>query len=286
MAGSSRPPRGRWRRWPLGILVLVCGVLVLATCGSLAGHPEDRASTSPSEDARTFPRTAAVWGKPIYTETFDEKSLDPAKWFVYDTPTAATFPRSKDSVRVADGELQIVGGFDKAGADVSGGLANGVNQLYGRWEARFRIDQGAGYSAVVLLWPQSEKWPQDGEIDAIQVSDGTRANAQIFVHNGFPDHKLQYTVQADFTKWHTVAVDWLPDRLTFWLDNHVVQTVSRAAGLGASIPATSLMHLALQNDKGCVDDIPCRNSATPSKVIMDVDWVRIFRAPAALLGQN
>src|SRR5437899_9711121 len=38
-------------------------------------------------------------------------------------------------------------------------------QLYGRYSIRFRADSAAGYKVSWLLWPQSEVWPRDGEID-------------------------------------------------------------------------------------------------------------------------
>ena len=31
---------------------------------------------------------------------------------------------------------------------------------------------------------------------------------------------------VDFTKWHTIAVDWLPDHVTFWLDGKALWTVT------------------------------------------------------------
>jgi hypothetical protein len=39
------------------------------------------------------------------------------------------------------------------------------------------------------------------------------------------------------------------------------------------------MHLALQLDQGCSDFIPCRDAGTPARVVMDVDWVKVYRAP-------
>src|SRR4051812_12414745 len=39
-----------------------------------------------------------------------------------------------------------------------------TNQLYGRYQVRFKADQIAGYKAAWLLWSQSDQW-SDGEID-------------------------------------------------------------------------------------------------------------------------
>ncbi|MEJ7696114.1 MAG: hypothetical protein WKF78_05700 [Candidatus Limnocylindrales bacterium] len=38
-------------------------------------------------------------------------------------------------------------------------------QTYGRYAIRFRADAIVGYKAAWLLWPRSEVWPRDGEID-------------------------------------------------------------------------------------------------------------------------
>ena len=45
----------------------------------------------------------------------------------------------------------------------NGDSSNG--QLYGMYSVRMRSDPVSGYLAAFLLWPDSENWPQDGEID-------------------------------------------------------------------------------------------------------------------------
>ena len=39
------------------------------------------------------------------------------------------------------------------------------NQLFGRYEVRFRADATDGYKLAWRLWPKSGVWPRDGEID-------------------------------------------------------------------------------------------------------------------------
>jgi beta-glucanase (GH16 family) len=221
------------------------------------------------------------WGRPVATEDFAGAALDGAGWFTYDSP-AATPPRSPAAVQVRDGELQLVGGFDSQGRDVSGGVAHRLNQKYGRWEVRFRQDRGAGYSPGVLLWPQSENWPDDGEIDIVEIPNGDRTKGYNFIHNGPHNSSRGNPMVADFSQWHTVAVDWLQDHVTYWLDGIAQWTVTpppdpREQSL---VPTTSPMHLALQNDQGCDGFIECRNAQTPSKVIMHVDWIKVYKPPA------
>ncbi|MGI5159308.1 hypothetical protein [Microbispora sp. CA-102843] len=65
---------------------------------------------------------------------------------------------------------------------------------------------------------------------------------------------------ADFTQWHTVTVDWLPGRVTFWLDGRQVWNYT-----GPYVPRSQGMGLVLRNDA--------------SGGTVYVDWVRVYRAP-------
>ena len=244
------------------------------------------AGTGPGQPAPAPPAPAAPadWGAPVLVENFDGTQLDQSRWWIYDSPHAHDFPRSPSRVSVAGGMLRLTGGFDASGADISGGVASKLNMLYGRWEATFRVERGSGYSAVVLLWPQSENWPTDGEIDVAEVTEGHRQGAAINLHNGPENRVLGHIMPGDFTQWHTVAVEWLPQRVTVLLDGQPQWTVTRPASGFNYIPSTSPMHIALQLDRGCVYNLPCRNAQTPPQVTMYVDQVRAWRAPAAMLG--
>lgn len=220
--------------------------------------------------------TATSWGRPVVADAFDGTRLDPAKWVIYDSPTASVNPRTSAATAISGGQLHLTGGIYN-GRDVSGGIASTLNQKYGRWEVRLRADRGVGYSAVALLWPEHMGVPEFAEIDFAEIIDPTRRAAGVFIHHGPDDDQAQGQLKADFTQWHVVAVDWLPDHLTFWLDGRPVWTYR-----GSLIPRLGRMGLALQNDQVC-DRGPgyCRNATTPKWVHMDVDWVRIYRAPAA-----
>jgi len=242
-----------------------------STTGAGGPDPGDPSAGPPAGTAPPFPG----WGTPVLVENFSGPNLDLSRWGVYDSPDQ-TPPRSPDAVRVSNGELQLIGGFDATlGKDLSGGVESTLNQLYGRWEARIRVDRGAGYSGVVLLWPQTENWPTDGEVDIAEVNTGTRQSAVNFLHNGVEDDKIGHVMTADFTAWHTVAVEWLPGQVTFYLDGAVVFSQTGPT----YVPGTSPMHLTLQLDQGCDDFIECRNASTPDQVTMHIDWVKAYRLP-------
>ncbi len=99
-------------------------------------------------------------------------------------------------------------------------LAGGTkNQLYGRYEVRFRADAVAGYKTAWLLWPKSEVWPRDGEIDFPEGDLTGTMNA--FMHRqggtsgGDQDH---FGSSARYPDWHTATMEWLPTRVNFFID--------------------------------------------------------------------
>ncbi|MFI5896777.1 family 16 glycosylhydrolase [Actinoplanes sp. NPDC051513] len=230
------------------------------------------ATRSPSSK----PTRTSFWGEPV-VENFDGPLSD--EWGEYDTPDG-TPPRSGDQVSVSGGMLHIAGGVnERVGKDVGGGVMFLRDLKYGRWEVRFRVQAGAGYSAVVLLWPkENADWPAAGEIDLAEITNPARASFGSFLHHGKDNHKVGTDTKADFTKFHTIAVDWLPNRVTYYLDGKKFFNVTPGQ-IETGLPTESVMHLALQLDQGCDDFIPCRTAETPKTVMMDVDWVKVYRAP-------
>ncbi|GAA4631697.1 hypothetical protein GCM10023196_062110 [Actinoallomurus vinaceus] len=216
------------------------------------------------------PRAYGSWGLPVLYDGFGGDRLDPGKWQVYDAPNAVSHPGSPAGVHVSGGRLRLVGGL-YGGKDQSAGVVSRLAQTYGRWEARIRADRGSGYSATAFLWPTRLGSPEWAEIDFAEIIDGTRRTGGLFVHHGADDRQLMKIVHVDFTRWHTVAVDWLPGRLTYWVDGKAVWTY-----LGPFVPSRADMHLNLRNETA---DGFHRLASTPMRVTMEVDWIRVFRAP-------
>ncbi|MEO5876485.1 MAG: glycoside hydrolase family 16 protein [Streptosporangiaceae bacterium] len=197
--------------------------------------------------------------------------MNTKKWGIYEAP-----PRVKQADHVAGGELKIIGAI-RNGKDTTGGIQSSFGQKYGRWEVRFRADKGAGYSAVVLLWPSGgNPWPSDGEIDIMEVGNPTRQSGSSWLHNGIPEHKKSGPSQhVDFSRWHTVAVEWLPKSITFFLDGKkTFRTTNKNL-----IPTTQPMHVALQFDKCDGYWVKCRTKKTKRWMVMHVDWVKAYALP-------
>lgn len=225
------------------------------------------------------------WGAPVRVEDFNGSTLQVGSngWQVYDSPRGKV-ARTKSNVRVGQsesgtGELQIVGSYDRSkGVHIGGGLADSFAQQYGRWEVRARTDKGAGFAPIILLWPHGGHWPNDGEIDLLEAPKGNRLGAITVLHNGPANRFRTHGLDGDHSEWHTYAVEWLPSRVTFYLDG-VEQWMVTDASL---IPKTSPMHLAMQLDAGC-GWIQCPNAQTAPETLLHIDWIKAYAAPASML---
>jgi hypothetical protein len=122
--------------------------------------------------------------KQVFADDFNGTSLANG-WGAYDGEISST-PGGlwKDShVRVRAGKLQLLG-YREGDRWVTGGLMNNgpATTLYGKYEVRFRADNANGVKYAILLWPASNKWPDDGEIDFAEDGGGVRDGFSATVH--------------------------------------------------------------------------------------------------------
>jgi licheninase len=266
--------------------VLLLAVPLLAVSTAIGGCSaatvrEARIQQPARSESTRSPSVPITWGKPVFVDTFSGTTLNLSRWYIYDDPEGkySGVHRTRSSVQVRDGSLRLIGHYERPYGFVSGGVSYNINQTYGRWVVKFRADSGEGYEPIVLLWPKGT-WPAHGEIDIAEVLSSDRHGAGEFLHlgqaNRFIGHRIPNSV--NFTKWHILAVDWLPGHITFWLDGKQTWTVRRKRGSRNYIPSTPF-HLALQNDAGC--DHQCAPSTSRSRrVVMQVAWVKIYAAPS------
>jgi beta-glucanase (GH16 family) len=274
----------------------VCGalVLVLTACGSLGtgtGSPRSTGdlfsalpgtvsaipappSASQDDKARSaVPNDPGPEWKRVTAEDFDSFRSD--AYGTYDSVGAfGNGLRRSSAISVSGGALNITA----RNGNVSGGMAHKLDRTYGRWEFRARTDKGRGFGSAILLWPESERFPQDGEIDIMEVPSETRDRAHFIVHFAGPggsDKVYGSYAEDDFSQWHTFAVDWLPDRIVYYVDG-----VERFRVTDRNIIPDKPMHLAMQFDQGPKKDwIPAPDATTPPAFSLQVDWLRVY-APA------
>ncbi len=82
----------------------------------------------------------------------------------------------------------------------------------------------------------------------MEVPSETRDRAHFIVHfpgPGGSDKVYGSFAEDDFSEWHTFAVDWLPDRIVYYVDG-----VERFRVTDRNIIPDKPMHLAMQFDQG------------------------------------
>jgi beta-glucanase (GH16 family) len=153
------------------------------------------------------------------------------------------------------------------------GSTDGDGLLYGAYAVRFRATSTVGYKTAWLLWPDSEKWPQDGEVDFPEgdMNGGFWA----FMHwrggtNGFD--KYAYNTGDRFDKWQTALIEWTPQMVRFILNGKIIGTSTQ------HIPDTP-MHWVLQTETATDGTIPAASTAGH----VDVAWVSVYRTHESAL---
>jgi beta-glucanase (GH16 family) len=136
-------------------------------------------------------------------------------------------------------------------------------QLYGRYAVRFRADALTGYKTAWLLWPDSGRWPRDGEIDFPEGNLDDVIKSYVH-HQGASSSSDQdvFTTSARYSGWHTAITEWTPGKVVFLLDDQIVgQTTTR-------VPNTP-MHWVLQTETALEGAAP--TASTQGNV--QIDWV-------------
>ncbi len=263
---------------PCARAVLACAAAagLVAGCGSTPDAP-GLLSTLPSAAVTVPPPAPAPVAGPGFRpnggDEFNAGSLNRRKWGAYNSVGGfGNGLRRPSAITVSGGSLVIT-----ASGHTSGGMEDTFGQLYGRWEFRARTDHGRGFGSAILLWPDSEKL-SDGEIDIAEVPDEKRNVVNYVLHSGFDGNTVDgANLPGDYSQWHTFAVDWLPNQITWFVDGTAVYQVTDKARI-PDVP----MHLAIQLDQGPVKDwILAPDATTPPKIQLQVDWVHEYALATA-----
>jgi hypothetical protein len=195
-----------------------------------------------------------------------------ARWWAYpdgwsDTVGNGVYAPSR-TVSISDGVLDIrlrslpYGNLVAALVPKVPGGVRGGGLLYGRYVVRFRADEVPGFKTAFLLWPDSDMFPADGEIDFPEADLNSTIDA--FMHyQGATINYAQdgFYTRARYGRWHTATIEWTPAYVSFKLDGRVV---GRSV---AHIPDTP-MHWVLQTETSTYGVAP-----SPGAIAnVQVDW--------------
>jgi beta-glucanase (GH16 family) len=160
------------------------------------------------------------------------------------------------------------------------------SQTYGRFEARIKIPRGQG------MWPAfwmmgddigKVRWPACGEIDIMENIGKEPGIVHGSIHGpGFDDGDLEARTQlpagqAFADDFHVYAVEWEPDAIRFYVDDHLYTTRNHAdmrPGWKWSFdhPFFLLLNVAVGGDWPGSPD-----ASTVFPQTMLVDYVRVYR---------
>lgn len=150
------------------------------------------------------------------------------------------------------------------GAAVSGTVGRKASQIYGRYDVRMRADSIPGYKTAFLLWPDSEAWPRDGEIDFPEGDlNGTVGGATHYQGgaSGGDQDVWNGSKSATYSGWHTYSIQWTPTALTYQIDGTTVHTTTKR------IPNTP-MHWVLQAESRIGEGQPPASASGH----VQIDW--------------
>lgn len=200
-----------------------------------------------------------------------------AKWSAYpdgwkDTSKNGTYYPSK-VVSIQNGVMNLYlhteNGVHMVAAPVPvipGATGSEGGLQYGRYAIRFKADSLPCYKTAWLLWPDSEVWPRDGEIDFPEGNlDGT-INAYMHWMNGTSGNDQDaYATTSTYSSWHTAVIEWNPVQTNFILDGVTIGSST------SNIPSTP-MHWVIQTETGLNGCVPSNTTAGN----VQIDWVAAY----------
>jgi len=231
----------------------------------------------------------SVCAEGAFITTYGTGSARANKWSAYPSDYLTTYGQAaatgdhydQNNISVVSGVTGATGNAmkmrlyrDGAGKCVGAGpeplFNNGTPaQLYGRYEVRFKADTAvAGWNTAWLLWPTSEIWPRDGEIDFPE--GGINGTMSAFMHRqdgtSGADQDV-YPTTTTYADWHTAIIEWSPNRCVFILDGVTIGTST------SRVPNTP-MRYALQTENNNGPTQPPAGAAATANVY--VDYVKVF----------
>jgi hypothetical protein len=168
------------------------------------------------------------------------------KWDAYRDDYLTTRGKEfKDGSHYGTGNISVISGvagangnamkfrltFDAQGKAVGAApepiLPNGSKgQRYGRYEVRFRADTGPNaerWKTAWLLWPMSNIWPRDGEINFPEAL--LTHEIQAFMHRQegtSGSDQDAFDSNVTYADWHVAVIEWAPNSVKFILDGSLV----------------------------------------------------------------
>ncbi len=254
----------------------------------------------------------------VWRDEFNGASLDTAKWG-YQTGIKDIYGSSvgpdywgnselqyytEDAVSVADGSLKITATKQQQGDRpyTSGRILtrDKASFTYGYFEARMKTPTGSGMWPAFWMLPQPSSpanseneyggWPANGEIDIMEAKGRLENKVDTTLHFGKAWDAHDYvtketTLSSNTDEWHTYAVDWTADAISWFVDGQKVLTVTKdrwwsqdVSNQGKSQPFDKPFYIIFNLAVGGMYDSYNQPDASFTSAAMYVDYVRVYEA--------
>lgn len=212
------------------------------------------------------------WGTVIDGDEFAGNTINTVKWGLYNSPGhSGNGTRRPAAFSQHDGMLTITGDANNQ----SGGATFRRGSMGYRLECRVRAypdgprgDRPDEYHPVLILWPDSNEWPEGAEYDFLEFDIGdTRGAGFMHLPNHQPYRQDHFTFPVDPTQWFNMACEWNRNKRTLKAWCNGVQVYS---GSGRVAEAPGPMHPTFQLD---------HFGGRPRRAKFDMAWIRIYGVP-------
>ena len=184
------------------------------------------------------------------------------------------FTWSSSDVAVRNGEMQVTDTRQANGSWTAGGFSSfkaGQTITYGTVEFDARVEAAQGTQAAILMWPASDVWPRDGEIDILEAPKNQAMHSS---HWEGSDGSHQYNSifsSIDPSQTHHYKMVWLPSVLTIQVDGRTVAEWTDPAAIPDTAMGFGAMGYVAANGEDWLGGAP--NGSTPSVVTTHIDNV-------------
>lgn len=234
---------------------------------------------------------------PSFADEFNGRRVDRAAWR-FDRSRNATgwFNHERQyydprNARVGDGVLTIEArretprdARDWGGQTyTSAKLVSRRSRGFGFYEIRAKLPCGRGAWPAIWLLPATGTWPDQGELDLMEMVGWDPDVVHATLHTGAFNHArgtqrgAQIGVATSCTAFHRYQLDWRPGSITIGVDDRAYMRVADDQPGGAAAwpftrPFQLILNLAVGGDWGGAKGVD--DSAFPQR--MAVDYVRYW----------
>jgi beta-glucanase (GH16 family) len=287
------------------VLLAVSLAVLCALVGVTAGAgPASAFYRSPSCGGTTILKSDGTPWVCTFDDEFSSTTLDTTKWTAwngvnYNTNPSVCYYSDAQHVYVRNGYLNLavaplsspqtcITGSGTVQATYGGGLVHTLghfSQTYGRFEARIKFGGGNGVHDDFWLYPTSNNYPGQAEIDVAEPFGSMPNTMSAVTHVTGADGKddgawAPCTLNSWASGFHTYTLVWTPTAITFSYDG--VQCMnftnwSTVAGYADPAPFNQPFFMILQTLVDGGDGLAAPDTTTTFPAVTQVDYVRAWK---------